>query len=188
MAFFSRLTDIVTCNLTSLLAASDDPQQTLDQVIREMEEGLAGARRSVAAAERSLQRVQDDIAQHETELQRLTAAAREALAAGNESAARTSLLLKSEAADVVAGLRQEQQAAEATVAHLTTMLRALEARLSEARRRRNDLDPSAAAVAQSELRGAAEAAAQDVSQIGESRAQAVEAELELLRREMNRAD
>lgn len=187
MAFFSRLTDIVTCNLTAMLEASADPGAALREIIREMEEGMAGAGRSVAAAQRSLERVQGDIRDQERELARLTDSARKALADGNEMAARSALLLKSETSDVIAGLRQEQQAAEATVVHLTTTLRALEARLSEARRRQAALESPTEDAGESSG-GAAATPPQGATggAVESSRARAVEEELELLRRELDR--
>ena len=45
MSYFSRLTDIVTCNLTELLAREADPAAALEGIIAEMQEGLAGAKR-----------------------------------------------------------------------------------------------------------------------------------------------
>ena len=47
MSYFSRLTDIVTCNLTEILSSSDDPIAAIAQVISEMEEGLGGCERCV---------------------------------------------------------------------------------------------------------------------------------------------
>ena len=61
MAFFSRLTDIVTCNLNEIIARADDPLAALDDVIREMEEGLAGARRSVATAQANSDRIEQEL-------------------------------------------------------------------------------------------------------------------------------
>ena len=46
MPYFSRLTDIVTCSLTEIMESADDPAATLKEVIDEMAEGLAAARRT----------------------------------------------------------------------------------------------------------------------------------------------
>ena len=51
MTYFSRLTDIVTCNLTRLLAEADDTVAALQEIIAEMEAGMAGARRSMQTAQ-----------------------------------------------------------------------------------------------------------------------------------------
>ena len=44
MSYFSRLTDIVTCNLTEILARETDPLAAVGEIIAEMQEGLAGRR------------------------------------------------------------------------------------------------------------------------------------------------
>ncbi|MEO1995393.1 MAG: PspA/IM30 family protein, partial [Planctomycetaceae bacterium] len=61
MTFFSRLTDIVTCNLTELLSNEDDPQTALQQIVNEMEEGVAGAKRSVSTATANEQRLGQEV-------------------------------------------------------------------------------------------------------------------------------
>ncbi len=61
MPYFSRLTDIVTCNLTLLLKESENPQETLEQIIREMRDGVAGAHRSAATATRNLEKIEAEI-------------------------------------------------------------------------------------------------------------------------------
>ena len=38
MSFFSRLTDIVTCNISQLLAQAEDPQAVIAEIIREIAE------------------------------------------------------------------------------------------------------------------------------------------------------
>jgi phage shock protein A len=77
----------------------------------------------------------------------------------------------------VGGLEQQLKAAHATREHLTTTLRALEARLSEARRRQLELEASPKARVGSSQSGGT--AAED-----DPRAQEIETELEALRREL----
>ena len=135
MSYFSRLTDIVTCNLSALLAEADDPALALTQIIAEMREGLAGARRSVATAAASEQRLFGEIAEHRREAVAWEEQARNQLKSGQEQEARGSLMRKREVHDLIAGLEQQHRAAQATKDHLSTMQRALEARLAEALRR-----------------------------------------------------
>lgn len=139
MSYFSRLTDIVTCNLTLLLNEAPDPRAAIAEIITEMEEGLAGAQRSVSTATNSEQRLRRDIDEHRQSVASWTNKAREQLAAGSELDARQSLMRKREIEDLIAGLEQQHKAAIATRQHLATMQRALEARLAEALRRREDL-------------------------------------------------
>ena len=138
MSYFSRLTDIVTCNLTQLLNEAADPRAAIAEIITEMQEGLAGAQRSVNTAANSEQRLKHDIDEHRLSIAAWTNKAREQLAAGSETEARQSLMRKREVEDLIAGLEQQHKAAIATKQHLATMQRALEARLSEALRKRDD--------------------------------------------------
>lgn len=151
MTFFSRLTDIVQCNLTEILQNVDDPQTMINEIILEMEEGLAGARRSVDTAAKNAARLGEEIDQLRGQVASWRAAAKTALEAGKEEEARRSLARKQETEDVAAGLEQEFAAAVATRDHLETMSRALHARLADARRKQaalvgdpleSDTDPS----------------------------------------------
>lgn len=139
MPFFSRLTDIVTCNLTDLLSSSEDPQNTLQEVMNEMEQGLAGAQRSVQTACKSCERLEQELKETSEQATRWEANALEQLNAGDENAARTSLYRKKEADDLVAGLEQQVQVAHSTYESLMTTYRALVARFAEAIRKQSEM-------------------------------------------------
>jgi phage shock protein A len=148
MAFFSRLTDIVTCNLTEILARAEDPRTTLEQIIHEMEQGIAGAQRSMKTASENEARIRREIDEQRRQVDYWIAQAREHLAANQEQLARLDLLRKHEVENLIAGLEMQHKAAAATREHLTTTFRALEARLADARRRltalTSDFTPPAA--------------------------------------------
>ena len=139
MSFFSRLTDIVTCNLSHLLAQAEDPKAAIAEIIREMREGISGAQRSVNTAVTSEDRLRQEIDSHRLQVESWTGRAKELLLAGAEADARQCLLRKREVEDLIAGLSQQHKAAVATREHLATMHRALEARLAEAIRRQESL-------------------------------------------------
>ncbi|MCA8996343.1 MAG: PspA/IM30 family protein [Planctomycetaceae bacterium] len=139
MPYFSRLTDIVTCNLSSILAKADDPASALAEMISEMNEGAAGADRSVQAAIANVVRIESEIGELRQAADQWVKRATEALRSNDESAARTALERKQEVEDLIAGLEQQLQAAVSTRDHLQTMRNALQARLSDARRRLEDL-------------------------------------------------
>ena len=139
MSYFSRLTDIVTCNLSRLLEQSEDPQSAIVEIIREMREGLTGAQRSVNTASASEEKLRSEIEIHRAQVEFWTGKAKEQLLARVEAEARQSLLRKREVEDLIAGLAQQHKAAIATRDHLATMQRALEARLAEALRRQESL-------------------------------------------------
>src|ERR1700693_3820502 len=96
MNYFSRLTDIVTCNLSEMLAREADPAASLAKIIAEMEEGLAGARRSVGTATANEERLRNEIEELGGQSEQLTEEARSALRNHDESAARVALTRKQE--------------------------------------------------------------------------------------------
>ena len=126
------------------------------------------------------ERLGKELAELEQQAEQLTEEAREFLRQSDESGARLALLRKQEVADVVGGLTQQLKAAHATRDHLTTTLRALEARLSEARRRQLELESSPKArIATSE--GGSTLLEDD------PRSHAIETELTALKRELGQA-
>lgn len=176
MSYFSRLTDIVTCNLTQMLDAATDPRAALSEIIAEMQEGLVGAQRSVNTATNSELRLQREIDDHKTSISHWTDRARQYLAAGSESEARQCLTRKREIEDLIAGLEQQHRAAIATRQNLATMQRALEARLSEALRKRDDLGLEAPVPVRP--------GSMAVSAARDDRDEEIDAELEALKREL----
>ena len=176
MPYFSRLTDIVTCSLSDLLAEAEDPSRALSEIIAEMEQGSAGAARAVAAAAGTVTRLDGEFAARRGEIDRWDASAKQELKAGREEQAKAALVRRREARDMVAALEQELDAARGTHAHLRTTARALDARLSDARRKRATLE------AGGDLE-AVEAELPDEPLTGPDRS-SVDDELEALRREL----
>lgn len=184
MSYFSRLSDIVTCSLEGLLANADDRASAIAQIITEIEEGLSGARRSVQSATGAEQRLRTELVERSGQASFWGKKAREELAAGREDGARQSLMRKRETEDLVAGLEQQLAAAASTRDHLSTTLRAIEARLAEAHRRQRELQsPDAGAVAHDGAsRGSIGTA--PAPELNRTRVAEVEADLEALRREL----
>lgn len=181
MSYFSRLTDIVTCNLSKMLNECEDPRAAIVEIVREMEEGLAGAQRSVTTASNSEQRLRREIDDHRTAANSWMEKARSQLAAHAENDARECLLRKREVEDLIAGLEQQHRAAVATKEHLATMQRALEARLSEALRKRDSL--GAEPVPNEKPAHSSPTFTQQNSIVDERQRQ-IDAELEALKREL----
>src|SRR5438128_244055 len=109
MGILSRISDIITANLNTLLDRVEDQEALLAQVVREMEDGLARARRCAAVAiadERRLQRERDD---NQLQAEHWISRAREALAADKEELARRALARKHDH-DALARSLEEQHA------------------------------------------------------------------------------
>jgi phage shock protein A len=139
MSYFSRLTDIVTCNLSEILAKEADPVAALEQIVYEIQEGVAGAERSLKTARNNVEKLEREIAEHAAESERMAERAKRLLQENDDDGARRALVRKSEQLDLVAGLQQQRHAANNLVQHLTTMYRALEARLHDAQRKQHEL-------------------------------------------------
>jgi phage shock protein A len=139
MGIFSRISDIFTANLNALLDRAENPELMLSQMIREMEDGLAQARRYAAvaiAAENRLRRDRDD---NQGRVEQWKARAREALAAGQEELAWRALAQKQEHEVLARSLNEEHAEAVQAAQSARTALEALEARLAEARRKQRVL-------------------------------------------------
>jgi phage shock protein A len=139
MGIFSRISDIFTANLNALLDRAENPEVMLEQMIREMEDGLARARRYAAvaiAAENRLRRDRDD---NRGQVERWQARAREALAAGREELAWRALARKQEQDVLARNLEEEHDQAVQASQSARMALAALEARLAEARRKQQVL-------------------------------------------------
>ena len=139
MSYFTRLTDIVTCNLSELLDGESAPQAAIAQIVVEIARGVASAERSMPTASSTRERLRRELDEHRERIDHWNDQARNWLKTGDERQARLSLICKSEVEDLVAGLTQQLNAAIATCDHMLTTYRALQARLAEARRREQGL-------------------------------------------------
>ena len=100
-----------------------------------MELGLAGARRSAATAEANEARLTEAVDENARHIDQWAGKAREALSRNDENQARLALVRKREAEALIEGLKEELDAASETRTHLLRTMRALEARLSDAKRK-----------------------------------------------------
>ena len=139
MPYFSRLTDIVTCDLTAILDAADNPGAALEEIVREMDQGLAAAKRSVRTAKLNVEQIERDIQREQNEVAHWIEEAKRCLASNDDAGARAALLRKKEAESLIEGLNQSLAAAVATREQLNTTFHALHARMSDAKRKQAEL-------------------------------------------------
>lgn len=186
MSYFSRLTDIVTCNLTEILAEAEDPRATLEEIITEMRQGVASAQRTVKAATAREEGLREEVEEQVGQVAYWAQQARSELEAGNEDEARHCLRRKKEVEDLVVGLRREHDSAKRSSQERITTLHALEARLADAIRRRAALSGDVGASAEGDAESNAQHAAEP-EEINQSRDDEIEAELAALKREIGGA-
>ena len=184
MSYFSRLSDIVSCRLRDMIARESDPSAAITKIIAEIEEGLAGAQRSVTSAGNSEERLKELLEERKKQAARWGDLARQEMAADNEAAARQALMRKRETEDLAAGIEQQVAAAGSTRVHLSTTMRAIEARLAEARRILEEMQKAGVAPGSPVRTIATESFLPPT--VDRAREEEIDAELEALRRELKK--
>ena len=91
MNIFSRLSDIISANLNALLDRAENPEVMIAHIIREMEEGLARARRLGASAVAAEKRIGRELEQKRQQAELWRNKARSAIDRGREDLARRAL-------------------------------------------------------------------------------------------------
>lgn len=179
MPHFSRLTDIVTCNLTEILQSAADPALTLREIIAEMDEGLSACRRTVRTSTGNHERLQREISDYQQQKQEWIERAKRSLSTGDETAAREALTRKVELEGLIAGLQPEMDAAWSTCQHMLRIQKALEARHADASRRLAELTGHIEG-----MRLESETAVHSAAAAEQQKLDEVEAELAELRRQL----
>ncbi len=138
-SIFKRINDVITANINELIDRVEDPERMIKQIIREMEDNIRKAKEGVIEAIASEKQLQKDLENHRRQSAEWLKRAEEALQANKEDLARAALARKKEHDNIIKALEPSWEAANNTSDRLKTQLRALEAKLEEARRKRSTL-------------------------------------------------
>jgi phage shock protein A len=130
MNLFNRLSDLLGIPLPP---QEENPAQHLARILREMEDCLAAARTSAALAIAAAQRLAHEVERQRGHARRWAGRTRQALAAGHDDRARAALFRKSAHETAADDLAAQRAAVCLTVESVRASLRALAARLVEAR-------------------------------------------------------
>lgn len=136
---FKRISDVITANINDLIDRVEDPERMIKQIIREMEENISKAKEGVIDAIASEKQLQKELEHHRQQSAEWLNKAEQALQAEKEDLARAALTRKREHDSIIQALEPSWVAAKNTSEQLKTQLRALEAKLEEARRKRTTL-------------------------------------------------
>jgi phage shock protein A len=136
---FKRISDIVAANINDLIDRVEDPERMIKQLIREMEENICQAKEGVIEAVASEKQLGMEVESHRRQVQDWQRKAETALREGKEELARSALARKKEHERILTSLEPAWEAAMNTSANLKALLRALEAKLEEVRRKRGTL-------------------------------------------------
>jgi phage shock protein A len=139
MGIFSRLAQLIKSNLNDLISKAEDPEKMLNQVVTEMTEQLANAKKQVAVSIADAHRLGK---QYETEAQNAAEWERKAMMAvraGNDELAKEALSRKREHDALANSYKEQWEKQKAAVEQLKTALRMLNAKIEEAKRKKNVL-------------------------------------------------
>ena len=137
MGIFTKLSTLLRSNINDLISRAENPEKMLNQIILDMRDQLARAKREVASAiadERKLkQQLEDEVKQTRDWEQRAMLAVRE----NRDDLAKQALVRHQEHADRAGSLEQTWRSQAAETDKLKGSLRQLNDKIDEARRKRN---------------------------------------------------
>lgn len=137
MSIFSRFSTMIKSNINDLINRAEDPEKMLNQIILDMRDQLAKAKREVAGAiadERKLKRQLDEATkQMKAWEKRAVLAVQE----GRDDMAKQALVRHEEQAEHVAAFQKSWEAQKQETENLKGSLRQLHEKIEEAKRKRN---------------------------------------------------
>ena len=139
MGIFARLATLIKSNLNDLISSSEDPEKMLNQVVLDMANQLIEAKKQVAvsiADEKRLAKQAEQEAANAAEWERR---AMLAIKAGDDVLAKEALGRKKEHDQLATTLKDQWQKQKQAVDQLKTALKLLNAKIEEAKRKKNVL-------------------------------------------------
>ena len=137
MSIFSRFSTMIKSNINDLINRAEDPEKMLNQIILDMRDQLAKAKREVAGAiadERKLKRQVDEATKQMKAWERRAVLA---VQEGRDDMAKQALVRHEEQAEHVAAFQRSWEAQKQETENLKGSLRQLHEKIEEAKRKRN---------------------------------------------------
>jgi phage shock protein A len=154
MGIFTRLRDIVSANLNSILDAAEDPEKMVRLMIQEMEDTLIEVKSHCAGVIADQKKLERMINAARAEAADWEAKAKLAVEKGRDDLARSALAEKRRHETRVAGLENELETTRKSVVDFKEDIAALEAKLADAReKQRTIIQRRAAAISRKTTAG-----------------------------------
>jgi len=139
MGVLERIENIIKANLNDLPGKTGNPEKLLGQLISDMESELAEARSQMAAAVREGKRLRMLRIENEQSAEKWQKKAVLAVQYGKDDLAREALLRKRSASVMAEDYERECDLHAEVIASLKSALKALETKIQEARRKKDEL-------------------------------------------------
>lgn len=136
MSIFSRVRDLLSANINSMLDSAEDPEKMADEYLRQLNNELYEAKTSVASAMADATKLNTREAQYTAETEQWANKAEAALRANNEELAKAALARKIQSGKLAQQYKEQSDSQDAQVEALQQALVQLETRISETRAKR----------------------------------------------------
>ena len=121
MSILSRFKDIISANFNSMLDKAEDPEKMIEQYLRELTGDLAEVKRETASVMADEAKAKRNLIANQEEIEKYTALAKKALAAGNEADAKIFIKTKQALEEVGESLQQMYDVAASNSAKMRQM-------------------------------------------------------------------
>ncbi|MFI5301178.1 MAG: PspA/IM30 family protein [Polyangiales bacterium] len=139
MGIFSRLAELIKSNLNDLISNAEDPEKMLNQVVVEMTEQLANAKKQVAVSIADSHRLGKQYDAEAAQAAEWERKAMMAVRAGNDELAKEALSRKKEHDTLANTYKDQFDKQKKAVDQLKSALRMLSDKIEEAKRKKNVL-------------------------------------------------
>jgi phage shock protein A len=139
MGIFTRVRDIISSNLNTMLEKAEDPEKLVKLMIREMEDTLVEIKASCAGAMAAKKKIERDSGEVKDRSQAWADKAQLAIDKGREDLAREALLEKRRYTDRVASLEAEFATCDGLVQQYQADIQQLEEKIESAREKQRVL-------------------------------------------------
>ena len=137
MGLFDRLSSLIKANLNDLISKAEEPEKLLEQSILDMRSSLAKAKQQVAAAIADEKRLRDQADQEFKQAGEWEQRAMLAIQQNRDDLARQALMRQQEHAEHATALQRTWESHSAETEKLKSLLRDLNDKIEEAKRKKN---------------------------------------------------